>query len=179
MEHIGVINSAGLLLAGMSFFGNPFRIAAGWTDENEIGRLWTRFMTFVSSNASAPNTSALPGICEESVFYEVHITTPEGAAVGAFEVFVGMEAASVEEIPIECVAKWLPPTRYAAFLLMGEEISSDWNAIIVDEWVLANRYRKSSDYTVLRYDSRYKGLDALKESALEVWVPICDDAVGL
>jgi hypothetical protein len=36
-------------LAGMSFFGDPFTSHAGWTEENEIGRLWQRFQAHVET----------------------------------------------------------------------------------------------------------------------------------
>ena len=35
-----------ITLVGFSFFGDPFRMSAGWTEENEIGRLWKRFMAY-------------------------------------------------------------------------------------------------------------------------------------
>ncbi len=34
-------------LAGLSFFGDPFKEKGGWTGENEIGRLWKRFMAYL------------------------------------------------------------------------------------------------------------------------------------
>jgi hypothetical protein len=40
------------ILAGLSFFGDPFAQSAGWTEENEIGRLWTRFMRLRDENAA-------------------------------------------------------------------------------------------------------------------------------
>lgn len=36
----------GIILAGMDFFGNPFERAGEWSEQNEIGRLWHRFMSF-------------------------------------------------------------------------------------------------------------------------------------
>ncbi|GEM_PF-3859724 len=31
-----------IILVGFSFFGDPFAESSGWTEENEIGRLWNR-----------------------------------------------------------------------------------------------------------------------------------------
>ena len=41
-----------MLLVGLSFFGDPFKSSAGWTEENEIGRLWVRFMAFLEDQGA-------------------------------------------------------------------------------------------------------------------------------
>ena len=38
-----IVESERIILVGFSFFGDPFALSAGWTEENEIGRLWQRF----------------------------------------------------------------------------------------------------------------------------------------
>jgi len=35
-----------IVLAGFSFFGDPFAETGYWTEENEIGRLWNRFFRY-------------------------------------------------------------------------------------------------------------------------------------
>ena len=41
-----------IFLIGCSFYGDPFTGSAGWTEENEIGRLWNRFMNYVQNKDS-------------------------------------------------------------------------------------------------------------------------------
>jgi hypothetical protein len=81
------IDSDRLQLVGFSFYGDPFRRSPGWTEENEIGRLWSRFMTYATEHQAqlAPILRA-PGIA-----YEVHIYNDETQVTGEFEVFVGAE----------------------------------------------------------------------------------------
>jgi len=33
-----------ITLVGFGFFGDPFAASGGWMEENEIGRLWNRFV---------------------------------------------------------------------------------------------------------------------------------------
>lgn len=40
------------ILAGISFYGDPFSQSGGWTEENEIGRLWSRFMSLYETSPS-------------------------------------------------------------------------------------------------------------------------------
>ena len=42
-----IVDRGEMILLGLSFFGDPFRISEGWTEENEIGRLWQRFITYL------------------------------------------------------------------------------------------------------------------------------------
>ena len=43
-----IVDSDRMLLLGLDFFGDPFQSSSGWTEENEIGRLWQRFMAFLT-----------------------------------------------------------------------------------------------------------------------------------
>jgi len=45
-----MIEKRQMILLGFSFFGDPFKISGGWTEENEIGRLWKRFMAYLSKH---------------------------------------------------------------------------------------------------------------------------------
>lgn len=93
-----------ILLAGFSFYGDPFRLSGGWTEENEIGRLWSRFMAYLRNHPDR-----LPPLRDDCVSYEVHIQRPESAERGEYEVFVGMEILRLERLPVELSVKLLPP----------------------------------------------------------------------
>ena len=45
-----IIRADQIMLVGMSFYGDPFETSAGWMEENQIGRLWQRFMAYLSIN---------------------------------------------------------------------------------------------------------------------------------
>lgn len=156
-----------ILLAGLGFFGDPFAASGGWTEENEIGRLWNRFGAY-----TAHHGDRIKHIESSCVYYEVHITHAETAEKGHFEVFVGVEIAQLEDLPVEMSVKMLPSTTYAVFTLKGKQITSDWPRMIYQEWMPGSGYEEAYRYTFQLYDQRFKGLDELDASALDVYVPI-------
>lgn len=165
-----IIDRDAIILVGFSFFGDPFSESGGWTEENEIGRLWSRFMKYFMSN---PNR--VKHIKDAEVAYEVHIQHAETAQKGHYEVFVGVEVEKLGEIPVELLVKILPPAKYAVFTLEGEQIASDWSMMIY-EWLEDSGYQAAGDYGFQRYDARFKGVDNLAESVLEAYVPVQSNA---
>jgi len=151
------------LVVGMSFYGDPFSQAFGWSEDNEIGLLWKRFMAF--DLARIQHRTAL------DTFLEIHIETPETAAKGVFEVFVGVRVDRLEDVPVECVVKVLPAAQYAVFTLEGQDIVSDWSNALRD-WLSSSGYKRSLKYFVQSYDSRFKGMDKIDESVLDAYIPI-------
>lgn len=153
---------APVILAGFSFFGDPFHSHAGWSGENEIGRLWQRLVGFLELGSFSPPN---PGVS-----YEVHLQNHETGRTGEFEVFVGFEVTDIAHIPVELCLKILPAGDYAVFTLRGEQIHSD--APILDDWFAASGRRPAHAFFAQRYDARFKGLDRLAESELDLLVPI-------
>ena len=155
-------------LVGFSFYGDPFRLSPGWTEENEIGRLWQRFMAFLASlDEAARAFIARPGIA-----YEVHVYNEETRNTGLFEVFVGIELAAGAPVPLETVVKVLPATTYAVFTLRGQEIVGDWSLAIYGEWLPESGYELAHQYHIQYHDGSFKGFDHLDKSSLDVYVPI-------
>ena len=161
-----LVDSGPMRLVGLSFFGDPFRFHGGWEEENEIGRLWVRFLAAFERLASR-----IPHLVDPGVMYEVHVEHPETAQTGEYEVFCGVEVARLEETPVELVVKVLPATQYVAFTLRGSEISSDWNQMMSDYLAQAG-YRRAYPYGFQRYDERFKGVEDLDHSILEAYVPV-------
>jgi predicted transcriptional regulator YdeE len=155
------------LLVGMGFFGDPFRSKAGWTEENEIGRTWQRFMAFLEGQPEA-----IPHAIDAGVACELHVYHPETPQTGEFEVFVGLEVSRLAEVPLVLTVKVLPPATYAVFTLQGEEIASDWSMQIFAEWLPPTGYEGQHSHSIQRYDERFKGLDRLADSVLEVYIPV-------
>ena len=161
-----LIDAGPMTLVGLSFFGDPFRLHGGWDQENEIGRLWVRFMAYWDQRRGE-----IRHLVNPEVMYELHVEHPETPQTGEFEVLAGVEVARLEETPVELVVKILPATRYAVFTLHGAEIESDWNQGMAD-WMARAGYRRAFPYGFQRYDERFKGVDDMERSVLEAYVPV-------
>ena len=159
-----------MLLVGMSFYGDPFSTHGGWEGENEIGRVWTRLMKFLEQNPDGIHSVTQPG-----VFYEVHIYNQETPTKGVFEVFVGVQIDQLQEVPVDLLVKVLPASQYAVFTLEGEEISSDWYQSI-DQWIAEAGYQRANSFFFQYYDQRFKGVDRIEESILDIYMPVIPGA---
>ncbi|MFN2225021.1 MAG: GyrI-like domain-containing protein [Anaerolineae bacterium] len=156
-----------ITLLGLGFFGNPFEVSGGWTEENEIGRLWSRFMAYLERHGQEIRQASTMDVA-----FELHIEHDETRQTGEYEVFVGLEVEGLEEVPVQLSAKVLPPTTYAVFVLRGQEIVSDWGQEIHGQWMPGSGYESAGSWGLQRYDERFKGLDRLDESLIEVYVPV-------
>jgi predicted transcriptional regulator YdeE len=167
VEPTKIVSSDQIILLGLGFFGDPFATSGGWTEENEIGRLWSRFLKYCEHHADR-----LAHVVEPGVSYELHIPHEETASTGHYEVFVGIQAAWLENVPVELSVKILPPTSYAVFTLTGQQITSEDWLYEIQAWLTASDHRQAYAYSFQRYDSRFKGLDKIDESVLDVYVPV-------
>ena len=156
-----------MYLAGMSFYGDPFSTHGVWSGENEIGRLWTRCMAYLEKHKDQ-----LQSLWQAEVMYEVHVYNDETISKGLFEVFVGGCLKDTEGVPPEMLTKTLPASEYAVFTLQGEEISTDWYSA-AEQWITEEGYTRSLPYIFQYYDERFKGMDQIEESILDVYIPIC------
>lgn len=162
-----MVEGTTMLLVGMSFYGDPFAKGPGWTEQNEIGRLWKRFTAFVDANPKAIKHRIDP-----EASFEGHFETAETKEKGFSEVFVGFQVQRLEDVPLECVVKVLPPVDYLVFTLEGQEIRSDWPRRIHEEEVPRAGYAAAYPYCLEGYDERFKGLDQIAESELDIYVPV-------
>lgn len=158
-------------LAGMGFYGDPFGNASAWDEENEIGSLWKRFSAFLAASPAAlPRPASSSGL-----WYELHILGPEAARSGRYEVFVGVElpsVAAISGIPPALSAKVLPAAEYAVAVLAGREIASDWRDGLYREISAGLGRTADPSLCIDLYGERFKGMDRLDESELEIWVPL-------
>lgn len=165
MQEPVLISFPGILLAGLSFWGNPFDIGPEWSEENAIGQTWRRFMAL---SKRSPQVFAGKG---ES--WEVHIVHPDNERTGFREVFTGMEASSAAvNVPIELSLKRLPPTTCLKATLRGREIIDAWEPLY-QEWLPASPW-KPGTWLVELYDARFKGLDpqSLETSEIDALIPV-------
>jgi AraC family transcriptional regulator len=156
-----ILEKEKIVLVGMVFYGDPFKNQAGWSQENEIGKLWKRF---VAREKTIKNRVGNGG-------YEVHIEPEEYEETKNYYVFVGVEVEKVENLPLEMFTKILPATKYAVFTLKGKEITSNWQDKIYKEWLPQSGYEEAHKFTIEYYDDRFKGIDNT-ESELDIYVPI-------
>jgi predicted transcriptional regulator YdeE len=161
-----IIDKDQIILLGLSFYGDPFDIGKGWTEGNEIGRLWKRFMAKLETYGAQ-----IKNVRDSEVAYEVHIENEQTQICGEREVFVGVEVTQLDHVPVDLSIKLLPATKYAAFTLKGEKIVSDW-FMEIDQWIQENGYQYAYNYSFQYYDPRFKGLDRVAESELDVYFPI-------
>lgn len=162
-----IVTAKEWLVVGMSFYGDPFSQASGWSEDNEIGLLWKRFIAF-----HGQNPAAIKHVVDPNALLEIQVETEETPEKGVFEVFVGARVKKLVDVPIECVVKVLPATQYAVFTLKGEEITSDWGKLVYFDWLPSSGYGASHKYGIQYYDHRFKGLDKIEESTLDVYIPI-------
>jgi AraC family transcriptional regulator len=155
------------LLAGFVFYGDPFRSSGAWTEENEIGRLWKRFEGFLSESGEET-----PPFLNMDHAYEAHIWDQQTTETGFYEVFVGCRVANLSGIPVNLSVKLIPPTRYAVFTLSGSLIKEDWTGRMSREWLPENGLIQTANFAINVYDKRFKGMDRLDESELDVYVPV-------
>jgi AraC family transcriptional regulator len=174
MEH-KIIQSGDIMIAGLVFYGDPFAVGGGWSEGNEIGRLWDRFNAFWDKRRAS-----IRHVVDPNVGYEVHIEPEEYATTKNFYVMVGVAIAEIEDLPLELSVKVLPAGAYAQFTLRGSEITSNWPDEIYHKWLPGSGYQERVKCTVERYDGdRFKGMDDL-ESELDVLVPVVEmDKAGL
>jgi AraC family transcriptional regulator len=162
-----LIERGEMVLVGMVYYGDPFKSAGGWSQENEIGKLWQRFEAYWEKH-----DDAFQHVVNPKVAYELHIGTDEFAETKEYYVMAGVQVSEIKSPPLPTFVKVLPPTQYAVFTLRGDEIRSNWHAAIYDEWLPGSGYREAFEVTIERYDGdRFKGADD-PESELDILVPI-------
>ena len=155
-----------IALVGMDFLGNPYEKAGGWSEQNEIGRLWHRFMGFYERRKGE-----IKGIVSDSG-YELWIDLDVEREPKDKYIFVGVEVEKIERLPLELIGKVLPETRYAVFTLKGQEIKSNWPKLLWEKWLPEAGLEKSYDFLMEYYDEqRFKGMDN-PDSELDLYVPI-------
>jgi predicted transcriptional regulator YdeE len=84
----------------------------------------------------------------------------------------------LEDVPLELTVKILPPAAYAIIALEGQQIISDWYKMAFAEWLPGAGYEGEHSHIIQRYDERFKGLDPIDDSVLEVYIPVKTRATG-
>jgi len=158
-------------LVGMTYYG-PIG-GEGWSEENQIGKLWQRFNKFCETKW----VSIEDIVINPKLGYEVSIwNEDEFKETGGFCIFVGVEVDHLEEVPLELFGKVLPAGTYAYFTPKGKEITT-WEDDFHKGWLIPSGYQLSTvgnySFQVQCYeDDRFKGADNLEESEIDIYIPI-------
>jgi len=166
MKNLEIIHNNEIYLIGLSFFGDPFSKSGWWSEDNEIGHLWARFM-----KAYPDLLATYPGQILESPLYEMHQMGKEYSNTGQYEVFTGLQ---IQQIPSGCIPyliKILPEGWFAKLTLCGEEINSDYYTDLKTK-ITQDQYKIQEDYMIQCYDQRFKGMDKLSESEMDALIPL-------
>ncbi|MFX0184929.1 MAG: GyrI-like domain-containing protein [Candidatus Hodarchaeota archaeon] len=152
---------------GCVFYGDPFHEAVEWSYENEIGKLWGRFMKLHSKYSSL-----LKKICvDHNIAYELHLEPEEYETTRKYFVLVGVEVSYFEEIPLEMFVKILPKTDYVVFTTTMEN-KFERGGYIYKKWLPEHGYEQIFPYVIQLYDDRrYKGLED-PESEIDWFIPV-------
>lgn len=161
------------ILVGMIWYGKLS--GEGWSAENPIGQVWTRFNAFWDAHGAALK----PHVVRSEIGYEVNIwNNQESEETGRFYTFVGVEVDGLEfTLPPQLVVKILPATTYAHLTARGAAITS-WERTLYNEWLPQSGYKLASwydyHYQIQAYEEgRFKGVgDLLAESEVDVFVPV-------
>ncbi len=167
---IDIIEKEEVYLVGVDYYG-PLNSLTD--DKTPIENLWDRFSYFCENRWYTIENLVI----DEDVSYEVHMWNQEELEESRnFMAFIGVEVKELKRTPVELVGKIIPRSKYAKVRLEGEEIK-DWEKLVYKEWLQNSDYQVrlfgaySLDYQ--RYDENiFKGIDNLKDSELDVYIPI-------
>jgi AraC family transcriptional regulator len=161
------IERSEMTIVGMVFYGDPFHASGVTPEQNEVGKLWTRFSAYWDRHRGD-----FRRVIDERVGWELHIATQEYEETKAYFVMVGMEVSGIEDLPGPIFAKVLPAGTYAVFTLRGREMTDDWSDAIYLDWLPSSDYEEAIGCTLERYDeARFRGWGE-PDSEIEVWVPV-------
>ena len=161
-----------LLLGGVDFYGDPFRLKGGWDSDNEIGNTCKRYSDIVMQNPARPYSAG------KNKFYEVHIYGKETSDKGYFEVFVG-EEVTTPRLPVDLVSKLIPASDYIKVTLTGKEITEDWWTRLDEEVLPEFDVVRDGTFIIQAYDERFKGTETaqIEASEIDVYVPVKKERV--
>ena len=162
-----IIEQGETIIAGMVYYGNPFKDAAAAPEQNEIGKLWSRFNAYWEGHRDAFKHQV-----NAKVAWELHIVSDEYEQTQEYFVMAGVEVSEIEDLPAPIFAKVLPAGQYAVFTLQGEQMTGNWGKAIYEEWLPSSAYEEAYSCTIERYDEdRFKGWGD-PGSEVEIWVPV-------
>jgi AraC family transcriptional regulator len=161
-----IIEEKEIILVGMDFYGNPYEKAGGWSEQNAIGELWKKF-----SGVSENKKRSIKHLVSDSG-YEVWIDSEGEKDSKNKYIFVGVEVAKLEDLPLEFVARIMPKTKYAVFTMKMPDIKAEGIKMLWNKWLPETGLKTSFNYMIEYYDNqRFKGMNN-PDSEIDFMVPI-------
>jgi AraC family transcriptional regulator len=104
--------------------------------------------------------------------YEVWIDSEGEKDTKNKYIFVGVEVAKLEDLPLEFVARIMPKTRYAVFAVKMPEIKAGGIKMLWSKWLPETGLKTSFNYMIEYYDNqRFKDMDS-PDSEIDFMVSI-------
>lgn len=162
-----IIESKIFKLVGCIFYGDPFHSAEEWSYENEVGKLWQRFIE--TSKKYAPLLKKIA--IDLNTGYEIHLEPAEYKQTKNYYIMVAIEVNNLNELPLEMFAKIFPKTDYVVFTTSMEKRFEIGN-LVYKKWIPKHRYEQAFPYILQLYDNRrYKGLED-PHSEIDWFIPV-------
>lgn len=156
-------------LLGCVYYGDPFHSAKEWTIENEIGKLWERFLQL-----SVKYSGLLKRINKDpEVGFELHLEPEEYKETDKYYVMVGIEIIDTADlnVPLEMFLKILPKTTYIYFSTKVKGANTNVQNVYSD-WIPEHGYEEIYPYMIESYHSdRYTSLDD-PNSVIDWYIPV-------
>jgi AraC family transcriptional regulator len=105
----------------------------------------------------------------EGTGYELHIQ--EEHTPPMHFCLTGVEVREIENLPLECFAKVIPPCKYAVFTHAFSQGGYGAAYQAVSDWLQESGTKTSHPFDLQCYDARFKGLED-PDSVFEILVPI-------
>jgi predicted transcriptional regulator YdeE len=158
-----------LNLLGLTFHGNPFQSADEWSQKNDIGLLWQRFMALFKKYKFL-----LEKLTDKSrTSYELHYEPEDFVETTHLDIFVGLNQNRQGEIPLDFVVKPLPEICYLIFTSkLADKSKLEY---FFQNW-LQNKeveYQQAYPYVIQLYDERFRGMDD-PSSVIEWMIPVVE-----
>jgi predicted transcriptional regulator YdeE len=167
MDKPQIVEIGPLLLAGVSFFGDPFTYHSEWENKNEIGQLWTRFYQLLENEADFREQVLSAGIQ-----YEMHLMHPQSRETGAYEVFIGIPIKDPANVPVHFLIKHAPAKRYLQYRIKGQDIMDDIQSMPIAKDAQALGVDTAPDYHLVGYNKDFLGMERLDESTVLIFIPL-------
>ena len=169
MDKPQIVELGPLMLAGVSFFGDPFTFHNEWEYDNEIGQLWSRFYQLLESEPDFKQQ-----VLSAVVQYEMHLMHPQSRETGAYEVFIGIPVQDAAQVPLHLLIKNAPAKRYLQYRVSGQAIMDDIQSMPIAKDAETLGVTVAPDYHFVGYDKEFLGMERLDESTVLIFIPLLE-----
>jgi AraC family transcriptional regulator len=132
---------------GVVFYGKSFHTHEPWSEKNEIGNTWNRYIKLYKKYKEFLDSIR----AGDEVGFEIHIEPQDYDKDRKFDIFVGLEVINFDYFPIEFYSKILPKTEYLFFNTEYKSSETEW---VFREWLPESDYTQSYPYIMQTYSPK-------------------------